>query len=202
MSTVSFSLVDYDGQGQPVRLPPRLGDLPLHPEQNGWYSVLGSWNGVTNNPNPPSHISQVNSENNLAVLIPAFNSPGNARSNLPSIFCEYPKCTGNRLAAPFVQCYAPTCIILTCTHNSFSGPHTCAPGRYTCEALNCSWSGTFKTKQAFNRHYCAMHDSDRVDCRVEGCVRVGAQGIKRADNLAVHMLNKHGISPSGISYEN
>jgi len=31
-----------------------------------------------------------------------------------------------------------------------------------------------------------MHHNDRVDCPVEGCGRVGAQGIKRADNLAAH----------------
>ena len=83
-----------------------------------------------------------------------------------------------------------------------SGPHTCAPGKFTCEVPNCSLAGTFKPKQAFNRHYRAMHHSDRVDCPVEGCVRVGAQGIKRADNLAAHMLNKHGISHARLPSRN
>ena len=93
-------------------------------------------------------------------------------------------------------------IALTCTYDSRSGPHTCTSGGFTCEAPDCSWSGTFKTKQAFNRHYRAMHDSDRVDCPVKGCVRIGAQGIKRADNLAAHMLNKHGIFHPGVYYGN
>ena len=47
-TTISvLSLVDYDGQGNPVRLHPGLGDLPLYPEKDGWYSVLGSWNAPT-----------------------------------------------------------------------------------------------------------------------------------------------------------
>ena len=32
-----------------------------------------------------------------------------------------------------------------------------------------------------------MHLNDRVDCPVGGCAQVGAEGIKRADNLAAHM---------------
>ena len=47
-----------------------------------------------------------------------------------------------------------------------------------------------------------MHLNDRVDCPVEGCMRVGPQGIKRADNLLAHMLNKHGIPQRRISYGN
>ena len=88
--------------------------------------------------------------------------------------------------------------MLTFTGNSHSGPHTCALGRFTCKAPNCTWSGNFKTKQAFNRHYRAMHLSDRVDCPIEGCPRVGAHGIKRADNLAAHIFNKHNIWTSVV----
>lgn len=93
-------------------------------------------------------------------------------------------------------------ITLTYTRDSYSSPHTCTEGGITCEAPNCSWPGIFKTKQAFNRHYHAKHLNDRVNCPVEGCVRVGARGIKGADNLALHMWNKHGISHPGIVYGN
>ena len=93
-------------------------------------------------------------------------------------------------------------ITLTYTRDSYSSPHTCTESGITCEAPNCARPGIFKTKQAFNRHYHAKHLNDRVDCPVEGCVRVGARGIKRADNLAAHMWNKHGISHPGIVYGN
>ena len=187
---VSYSLVGYDEQGHPIGLHPGLGNLPLHLDMDGWYSVLGSWNCAADNPNPANQISEANPENNLAILVP----PRNAHPSLQRIFCLHPKCSGNRLAVPFDSAqYSSYCIILTCTDNSLSGPHTCAPGRFTCKAPNCTWSGIFKTKQAFNRHYRAIHLSDRVDCPIEGCVRVGAHGIKRSDNLAAHILNKHGI---------
>jgi len=86
--------------------------------------------------------------------------------------------------------------------SSYRGLHSCAPGIFTCEAPNCTWPRTFKTKQALNGHYHAKHHNDRVDCPIEGCARVGAQGIKRADNLAAHMLNKHGISHPRMSFGN
>jgi len=105
--------------------------------------------------------------------------------------------------SPSCKRYSPAhCITLTCAHNSCSGPHTCAPGRFTCEAPNCSWRGTFKTKQAFHGDYQAMHLDDRVDCPVEECPRVGAQGIKRADNLAAQMWNKHRISHARLPFRN
>ncbi|PUU80026.1 hypothetical protein B9Z19DRAFT_1063776 [Tuber borchii] len=185
----SFSLVGHDGRGQPIRLPPLLGNLPLHPEKDGWYSVLGSWNGATEDSNPANQISEVNSENNFPIPVPATCLPRNPHPSFPQIFRQYHRCSGNS-------------IILTCTHNPYGGPHTCTQGRITYEASNCAWSRTFKTKQAFNRHYCARHLNDRVDCPVEECLRVGAHGIKRADNLAAHMLNKHDIPQRRISYGN
>ncbi|RPA96744.1 hypothetical protein L873DRAFT_1791361 [Choiromyces venosus 120613-1] len=165
--------------------------------QDGWHSVLGPWNGTTITPktanerdeasqesdtailtapetediNGVDEINQANQANHTAIPIAARNRPKNARSTF-KIICKYQKCSGNR------------------------GPHTCAPGRFTCEAPNCSWLGTFKTRQALNRHYLAKHLSDQVDCPVEGCPRVGARGIKREDNLAAHILNKHGIPSS------
>ena len=198
-----LSLVDHDELGYPVSLHPKFGNLPLHPDQDGWYSVLGSWNDAADNTNSTNWIGEGSLEQNDTIRPPAINPPRNGHSSPPKIYCQYHKCSGNRFAIPFIQPYIPTyCITLTCTNNPRSGPHTCAPGRFTCEAPNCSWSEPFKTKQAFNRHYRAKHRNDRVDCPVAGCVRVGAHGIKRADNLAAHMLNKHGISHARLPAQN
>ncbi|KAG0637830.1 hypothetical protein HOY80DRAFT_1081887, partial [Tuber brumale] len=167
-----FSLVDFDKLGNPLGLHQRLGELPLHRQENDWYSVLGSLNCATDNPETASELNEGNQENTLDVTFTPANRPSNARPSA-KIFCQYHKCSGN------------------------SGPHTCALGRFTCEAPNCSWRGTFKTKEAFNRHYLAKHHNDRVDCPVKGCTHVGDRGIKRADNLPAHLLNKHGIARAG-----
>ncbi|KAG0637829.1 hypothetical protein HOY80DRAFT_1081879 [Tuber brumale] len=175
---VTYLLVDFDELGNPLGLPPRLGDLPLYPEEDDWYSVLGSWNGAAGGIGAAGGVGEINPENNIVIPVSALNPPRNARAGLRLIFCQYHKCSGN------------------------SGPHTCAPGRFTCDAPGCSWPGTFSTKQAFNRHYLAKHHDDRVNCPVEGCVHVGDRGIKRADNLPAHLLNKHGISRARPPYGN
>ncbi|RPA91151.1 hypothetical protein L873DRAFT_1848401 [Choiromyces venosus 120613-1] len=167
-----FTLVCFDESGKLLDLPAGLGDLPLHPDQDGWYSVLGSWDGTTDIPETANEVNEEIPENKIAIPIPQLNRPRNARPILPIIFCEYDKCAGH------------------------CGPHACEPGRITCKAPSCSSSGNFKTKQAFSRHYLSKHLDDRVDCPVEGCPRVGVQGIKRKDNLAAHILNKHGIPSS------
>ncbi|KAG0136237.1 hypothetical protein HOY82DRAFT_625984 [Tuber indicum] len=173
-----YQLVNFNELGNALGLHPPLGDLPLHPDKDGWYSVLGPWNGTTDNPDTADEVNEVNPEDNIAIPIAPPNPLRNSRPRLPRIFCEYHKCSGN------------------------SGPHICAPGRFTCDAPNCSWTRTFKTKQALNRHYRGMHLNDRVDCPVEGCVHVGDRGIKREDNLADHLLSKHGILPSRPQFEN
>ncbi|CUS13201.1 unnamed protein product, partial [Tuber aestivum] len=162
----------------PLGLHPRLCHLPLYPERDGWYSVLGQSIGTSDNPETVHAVKEANPENNVTIGGAPVNPSRDARLDLQRIFCQYYKCSGA------------------------SGPHTCAPGRFTCEVPNCSWSRTFKTKQAFNRHYHAMQGNDRVDCPVEGCENVGARGIERADNLLAHLLNKHGISNSRPPYGN
>ncbi|KAG0640961.1 hypothetical protein HOY80DRAFT_1040482 [Tuber brumale] len=83
-----------------------------------------------------------------------------------------------------------------------SGPHTCSPGSYTCNAPHCSRQDPFRTKQALNRHYEAIHLAERFDCPVSGCDNVGEKGIKRLDNLVAHMKSKHGVSPASGSRGN
>ena len=132
------------------------------------------------------------------------------RSGKPSQKCRLrsypyilpiPQVFWQQVSNPSYPAYA-RCIILTCIVPSDSGPHSCTQGQFICKAPNCSWLGTFKTKQAFNRHYRAKHLNDRVDCPIEGCLYVGDRGIKRADNLPAHLLNKHGISRNRPLYEN
>ena len=181
----------------PLGLPAGLGNLPLHEERDGWYLVLGSWNCTTENPEKANKESK---ENNLDILLVPVNPRRNARLG-PILICQYHKCSGNRLAIlPRPSCTGY--IILACALPSNSGPNSCAPGQFTSDAPNCSWPGTFKAEQALNRHYRAKHLNDRVDCPVGGCLYVGGRGIKRADNLPAHLLNKHGISCTRPLYGN
>ena len=84
----NFSLVGYDARGGPVRLPPGLGNLPLYRDEGGWYSVLGSWNGATDNPNPANRVSKGNQESSHAIQAPTTNPPRDDSPGLPKIFCR------------------------------------------------------------------------------------------------------------------
>ena len=98
-------------------LPAGLGDLPLHLDKDGWYSVLGTWNGACNNPNSANQISQGNPENNHAIPSPTMDPPRNDCPSLRRIFCQYHKCSGNRLLVSLTHHYRSTYrITLTCTH--------------------------------------------------------------------------------------
>ena len=72
------------------------------------------------------------------------------------------------------------------------GPHTCSPRSFACNAPDCIRPTPFRTKQALNRHYELVHLGQRIDCPVPGCEIVGGKGIKRYDNLVVHVRNVHG----------
>jgi len=94
-----LTFVGPDELGNISGLPGRLGDLPLHPDKDGWHSVLGAWNGTTEDPEAANGAAQVNPENNTPIPIPV-TPPRNARPPLPRIFCHYPMCSGNKLAVP------------------------------------------------------------------------------------------------------
>jgi len=78
-----------------IGLPAGLGDL-LYEEEDGCYSVLRPWKGTTDNPD------DVNQDNPEApdIPIPSVNRPGNTRPDPTLIYCQYHKCSGNRLAIP------------------------------------------------------------------------------------------------------
>ena len=79
--------------------------------------MLGSWNGASDNSNLANRINEGNPENNYAIPSPTMDPPRNDRPSLLRIFCQYHKCTGNRLLVPFTHQYHSTYrIALTCTH--------------------------------------------------------------------------------------
>ncbi|KAG0637831.1 hypothetical protein HOY80DRAFT_1002312 [Tuber brumale] len=84
-----YPLVDFDHRGNPLGLQAGLGNLPLYADNDGWYSVLGSWNGATNDPETANGVGEVNSENNLAILIAPLRRPRSPRPGIPSISCQY-----------------------------------------------------------------------------------------------------------------
>jgi len=90
------ALVDYDELGNPIGLHPGLANLPLYPDDDGWFSVLGSGNGALDNLHLADDVIEVNLENRLAIHAPAIDPPRDVRPSLPRIFCQYPKCSGNR----------------------------------------------------------------------------------------------------------
>ena len=96
-----LSLVSFDKLGNPSGLPGGLRDLPLYPDKDDWYSVLGTWNATADNPETPNEVAQANLENNIAIPIAPMSLPRNSHPPLPSLFCHYHKCTGHRLAVLF-----------------------------------------------------------------------------------------------------
>ena len=95
-------LVDYDQHGNRLGLPARLGNLPLHLDRDGWHSVLGAWNGTTDNPVTAGEAadSEANPENNNIIPIALMSPAGNTRPLL-SVFCHYHRRTGHRLVVSF-----------------------------------------------------------------------------------------------------
>ena len=164
-------------------LPPHIGPLPLYPLGDGYYSILGP---------PLGHANESTNDfldySRTGIGIGITLTPPKDK-----IFCRSSKCSGNRFASPSTVLYIYPSHQLT----SRSGPHTCSPRSYTCTAPGCTRPTPFKTKQALNRHYEVIHLAERIDCPFPGCENVGEKGIKRYDNLVVHIRNKHGVSSAG-----
>ena len=98
-SDTHLTLVALDEFHNPLGLPAGLGNLPLYAEKDGWYSVLGSWDGTTKN---PEKSNEEILENNPGIPIGSLNALRNARPGPILIFCQYRRCSGNRLAIPLL----------------------------------------------------------------------------------------------------
>ena len=183
----AFQLVSCDALGVAQPLPAELGPLPLYPLGNGYYSVLGPPLSYTipedyANESPNDALAY----NNTGIdLTPTLTPPKD------KVFCRSSKCSVNRFVSLLLYVYPSHQL------TSLSGPHTCSPRSYTCKTPGCTRPTPFKTKQALNRHHEVIHLAERINCPFLGCENVGEKGIKRYDNLVVHMRNKHGVSPAG-----
>ena len=177
-----LDLTDATGIGQP--LPTELGPLPLYQDDGGFYSVLGPPLGH------PAQEDQATGSTNHALAYSPIDIPVTLTPPWEKVLCGSSKCSGNRFepSPPAQYLYLSYRLIRS------SGPHTCSRRSYTCKVPNCPRPAPFKTKQALNRHYEAIHLAQRFDCPVPGCENVGEKGIKRYDNLVAHMRNKHGYS--------
>ena len=74
------------------QLPPDLGSLPLHTEDDGWYSVLGPFH---------SHATRedhAEGSTNYTPVLPVPDTPATLTPH--QIFCQYHKCSGNRFIPP------------------------------------------------------------------------------------------------------
>ncbi|KAG0133640.1 hypothetical protein HOY82DRAFT_625992 [Tuber indicum] len=166
-----FRLVSFDKLGEPQPLPAALGDLPLYDDGNGFYSVNGPLN-FTIIP-PCAAVAPTNRYNpTIHVSTVEISSlPGQSSRASPS--------------------HRQQCL----TNDSISNSPVKGSKKrsYHCDEPGCAWRSSFPTKQALNRHREARHLNIRVDCPIEGCERVGENGIKRKDNLPAHVLNKYEI---------
>ena len=182
-----FKLISRDALGVAQPLPTELGPLPLYPIGNDYYSVLGPSLGQAtledhNNGSPNDTPAYNHTGINLAPTL----APSSTK-----VFCQSSKCSGNG--------FVPLLLYVYPSHQltSRSGPHACSPRSYTCNTPGCTRPTPFKTQQGLNRHYEVIHLAERIDCLFPGCENVGEKGIKRYDNLVVHMRHKHGVSPVG-----
>ena len=68
-----FSLVPFDGSGYPQPLPPTLGDLPLYPDDDGFFSVNGPLDLTAFSRTP---LAPVNQDNHSAICPLITDTPG------------------------------------------------------------------------------------------------------------------------------
>ncbi|KAG0637821.1 hypothetical protein HOY80DRAFT_1081872 [Tuber brumale] len=167
-----FRLVSFDKLGEPQPLPVGLGNLPLYYDGNGFYSVNG-----------PLNLNAISPR--IAIAPPNRDSPPTIRPLAADI-------SGLPSQNPYVSpAHGQNGLNNDAINN---GPVTSSNRRnYHCDEPDCTWQSPFQTKQALNRHREVKHLNIRVDCPIPGCEKVGDNGIKRKDNLAAHVLKKHGI---------
>jgi len=158
--------------------PPGLGNLPLYKEDDGFYSVTGPRLDADGSEGLVTHPS------NNQISNPANRAP-NVSFNL-----QAQANTITKLDTPLGSSLPHTPNHMPPTQSLLS-PGKPPRNEYVCNELGCTWK--FPTKQGLDRHHESKHLKQRYDCPVPGCENVGKKGIKRRDNLRVHVLNQHGV---------
>ncbi|CUS14000.1 unnamed protein product, partial [Tuber aestivum] len=160
-----FELVSSDEFGAPHPLPRELGDLPLYPDEDGFYSV----NGPLDLTILPSNVAVPPVDRgNHVTFHPLTNQTQHlADQQHPHISPHHRQRSSSHLSGE---------------------PHTRPERRnHSCDQPGCAWPSSFSTRQALTRHREAVHLNLRVDCPIPGCERVGDKGISRKDNLPAHV---------------
>ena len=93
VSSAQFLLVATDAAGAAYPLPAELGPLPLHPEDDGSYSVLGP---------PPCHATPVDQANrsNGALAYRPINLSATLAPPGDKVFCGSSRCSGKQVRIP------------------------------------------------------------------------------------------------------
>ncbi|PUU74668.1 hypothetical protein B9Z19DRAFT_1110520, partial [Tuber borchii] len=165
-----FSLISFDNSGYRQPLPPGLGDLPLYPDDDGYFSINGSLDSTDFSPQTTlASISHDNQSTFNPMITDILGFPAESPHVTPDPHSAHLNadtvCSGSRARSE--------------------------SRRYCCREPGCTWRSSFPTKQALDRHHEVKHLDKHVDCPIPGCERVGDKGIKRKDNLPAHIWNKH-----------
>ncbi|PUU74852.1 hypothetical protein B9Z19DRAFT_1132446 [Tuber borchii] len=162
-------------------LPSQAESLPLYLDGDGFYSV----NGPTFHMNRGEHFTAHLRDNQASV---ATSSSNRSTSHL----CLHPINATHWLAVPLCASLPPIPISSPSYHSQHS-LRTCPEGGYVCNEPGCTWLHPFRTKQGLTRHHKVKHIQMRYDCPIHGCKNKGNNGIKREDNLRVHLRDQHQV---------
>ena len=168
-------------------LPPELQNLPLYPDDDGFYSVNGPEFRANHSKHPTLHLLD--------------NQTSNPTSKSPHISSYLQTLTNtiNKFSIP-LSTSLPHSTILTLSPQPRPSLRKLPRREYVCDQPGCTWQSPFKTKQGLARHYEVKHLQKRHDCPIPGCQSVGNRGIKRKDNLHAHMWHQHRVELPGNSF--
>ena len=100
LAAQEFSLVSYDATGKPQPLPRRLGDLPLYPDRDGFFSINGPLDLSASSPCPI--IAPVNNDNHAMIQPSIINIPHFDDGPLHELQNRYQFCTNSDAIYRFV----------------------------------------------------------------------------------------------------
>ena len=100
LAAQEFSLVSYDATGKPQPLPPTLGNLPLYPDKDGFFSINGPLDLSTSSPCPI--LAPVNNDNHAMIQPAITNIPHFDDDPLHEIQTRYQFCPNSDTIYRFV----------------------------------------------------------------------------------------------------